>query len=75
MTGFESASTATLKVVERNLQTGLTLVADSLANGTFHEVGSKGAAPPAQSGHLTLALLAAVTAELDRREPHEDRHS
>lgn len=67
MTGFEDASTATLTTIRTNLLAGLDRVAASIADGTFHDVGPKGAAPPAQSGHLTLALLAGVTDELERR--------
>lgn len=37
------------------------------ADGTFETVGVKGAAPPSQSGHITLALLAGVEAELAAR--------
>lgn len=53
----------------RNLLGGIDLVAASIAEGTFHHVGPKGAASPAQAGHLTLALLNGVDAELTRRSP------
>lgn len=68
VTGFEQASTETLTVIAANLRRGLALVADRITAGTFHTVGPKGAAPPAQSGHLTLALLDGVLAELAARE-------
>lgn len=71
MTGFEQASTETLTVIAGNLHRGLDVVAERIAAGTFHTVGPKGSAPPAQSGHLTLALLDGVQAELARRQhPH-----
>lgn len=68
MSGFETASTETLRVIAGNLRRGLDVIAQRLADGTFHTVGPKGAAPPAQAGHLTLALLDGVTAELARRD-------
>jgi hypothetical protein len=68
VTGFEHASAETLATLRGNLLRGLDNVAESLADGTFHACGPKGSAPPAQSGHLTLALLKGVTAELNRRE-------
>lgn len=67
MTGFESASTVALRAIRRNLLDGLDTVAGHLAAGTFHTCGPKGAAPPSQSGRLTLALLDGVTAELETR--------
>ncbi|PZG16478.1 hypothetical protein C1I95_17370 [Micromonospora craterilacus] len=67
MNGFEGASTETLNTIATNLRRGLDVVADRLAAGTFHQVGPKGAAPPSQSGQLTLALLAGVEAELASR--------
>ncbi|WP_341719827.1 hypothetical protein QQG74_09070 [Micromonospora sp. FIMYZ51] len=70
MTGFEAASTETLSAVAANLRRGLDVVASRIAAGTFHEVGPKGAAPPSQSGQLTLLLLTGVEAELARRLPH-----
>jgi hypothetical protein len=59
---------ATLPTLRANLRRGLDVVAEHLAAGTFHTVGPKGAAPPSQSGHLTLALLAGVEAELAGRD-------
>jgi len=67
VTGFETASTGTLTVIAANLRRGLDVVAERIADGTFHAVGPKGAAPPAQSGQLTLALLNGVQDELERR--------
>lgn len=67
MTGFESASTSALRAIRLNLLGGLDVVAEHLAAGTFHTCGPKGAAPPSQSGRLTLALLDGVTTELAAR--------
>lgn len=67
MTGFEGATLTTLRTIERNLLAGLTRVADTITAGTFNTCGPKGSAPPAQSGHLTLALLAGVRRELATR--------
>lgn len=68
MTGFEGASTTALRTIEENLRTGLDVVAGHLAAGTFDTCGPKGAAPPSQSGRLTLLLLDGITAELNARE-------
>ncbi|GAA4439064.1 hypothetical protein [Phytohabitans houttuyneae] len=68
VTGFEGASTAALRTIRSNLLDGLDAVAGHLAAGTFDTCGPRGAAPPSQSGRLTLALLAGVTAELADRE-------
>jgi hypothetical protein len=67
VTGFAAAPTAALETVRTNLLAGLDRIAAALADGTFTTCGPKGAAPPAQSGHLTLALLAGVDAELATR--------
>lgn len=67
MNGFETATAATLLAVRANLLSGLDRVAVSIADGSFETVGVKGAAPPSQSGHITLALLAGVEAELAAR--------
>lgn len=72
MSGFASASTPTLEVIRANLISGLDRVAATLADGSFHAVGEKGAAPPSQSGQTTLALLTEIDAELSRRERRED---
>lgn len=68
MDGFESASTETLRKIHANLLRGLTEVAKTIDNGTFSDVGQKGAAPPSQSGQLTLVLLLKIEAELERRK-------
>ncbi len=68
MTGFERASTKTLRVIQGNLRRGLDEIAQRIADGTFHTIGTKGAAPPSQAGQLTLALLDGVDDELSRRE-------
>lgn len=67
MSGFENASTETLRTIHANLLKGLDLVSDSLNKGIFHKVGPKGEAPPSQSGNLTLLLLQAIEAELETR--------
>lgn len=67
MSGFATTPTAALETIRGNLLAGLDRVAASLADGTFEVCGPKGAAPPAQSGHLTLALLDGVDAELETR--------
>lgn len=65
--GFADAPTWVLESVRSNLLAGLDLVAASIADGTFHQVGPKGSAPPAQSGHLTMALLDGVDTVLAER--------
>lgn len=60
-------STDALLVIRENLLRGLQLVADRIEDGTFHNVGPHGAAPPSQSGQITLALLEGVDAELADR--------
>lgn len=62
--GFADSSTAALLAIRENLLGGLDLVAGHVAAGTFTTVGSKGSAPPCQSGQLTMVLLAGVDAEL-----------
>lgn len=74
VTGFEQAPTETLTVIAGNLRSGLAVVADRIAAGTFHTVGAKGSAPPSQSGQLTLALLDGVQAELARRAARQAHH-
>lgn len=68
MSGFEQADTDTLLTTRSNLLSGLDAVAVSLRDGTFEVVGERGAAPASQSGQTTLALLAAVDAELAARD-------
>lgn len=55
--GFTSKDTKTLLKVRKNLLQGLTEVQKSILDGSFNTVGTKGGAPPSQSGQLTLALL------------------
>lgn len=69
---MHQATTEALTTIRGNLLTGLERVAAHVAAGTFHTVGDKGKAPPAQSGQTTLALLGAVEAELERREGMTD---
>lgn len=66
-TGLGHVPTAALEEVRANLLAGLDVVAARIEAGTFHTVGLKGAAPPAQSGQLTLALLRLVDTELASR--------
>lgn len=68
MTAFSTVSTKALLQIQENLHNGLNLVAKHLENGTFHKVGAKGAAPPAQAGQLTLWFLASVNEELEGRK-------
>lgn len=65
--GFENTSTKNLKILRTNLIKGLDLVAKSIADGTFHQVGPKGSAPPAQGGQITLIFFYSVTNELIKR--------
>ncbi len=67
-TGFENHSTETLLKIRKNLLNGLDEVAKTIKNGTFNTVGHKGSAPASQSGHLTLALLEGIEAELKKRK-------
>lgn len=61
---FANATTAALLSVRSNLLRGLDIVAGHIDAGTFDVVAPGKASPPCQSGHLTLALLAGVDAEL-----------
>ncbi|MFG1872065.1 hypothetical protein [Micromonospora arborensis] len=67
MTGLDRASTATLDTIRLNLHHGLRQVLEHQRAGTLHRVGPKGAAPPIESGALTLSLLVAVDEELAYR--------
>lgn len=67
MGGFQNHDIATLETIRDNLKRGLTEVAHTIDNGTFHTVGPKGEAPPSQSGQLTLTLLMAIEEELESR--------
>ncbi len=64
---FSNIPTPTLLTTWKNLKRGLDKVADSLEKGTFNTPGSKGAAPPSQSGQTTLWFAIAVDNELTRR--------
>jgi len=64
---FTNTPTPTLLKTWNNLKKGLDEVSKSLENNSFHTVGPKGAAPPSQSGQLTLIFAKAVFAELDKR--------
>ncbi len=66
---MKAASAESLTTIRGNLLAGLERIAEHVDAGTFHTVGGKGKAPPAQSGQTTLALLHVVEAELERREP------
>lgn len=65
--GFSDCSDEILLSLRQNLINGLDEVAKTIDNGTFKKPGTKGAAPPSQSGQITLALLVGIQEELDRR--------
>lgn len=65
--GFEETSTEALLVIQGNLFSGLGIVAKHLEDGKFNVSAKEGAAPPAQSGCLTLWLLLGVEDELESR--------
>ena len=67
MSGFGQYDIATLETIRDNLLRGIEQVGKAIDNGTFHRVGSKGEAPPSQSGQLTLILLTAIEEELESR--------
>jgi hypothetical protein len=71
VSGFGGYDTEVLTTIHANLLAGLDRVAESITDGTFHVVGPKGSAPPSQSGHLTLALIDGISAELERRNHAE----
>jgi len=66
-TGHEDESTETLLVLQRNLLSGLKLVAQHIEAGTFEVSKKEGSAPPSQSGWLTIVLLMGVEDELESR--------
>lgn len=70
MTGLDRTSTTTLNVIRLNLHHGLRQVLEHQRAGTLSRVGPKGAAPPIESGALTLSLLIAVDEELAHRMNH-----
>lgn len=65
--GFEETSTEALLVVQGNLLQGLAVVAKYFEDGTAEISKKEGAAPPSQSGWLTLILLLEVEDELEAR--------
>jgi hypothetical protein len=64
---FSKYTDETLLTTRKNLLRGLEKVSSTIEAGSFHTVGPKGAAPPSQSGQLTVALLLAVQEELGSR--------
>lgn len=64
---FTNTSDDTLLKIWKNLKGGLNEVNKTIQNGTFHKVGTKGAAPPSQAGQTTLWFAMAVDNELTRR--------
>lgn len=67
MSGFENAKTEDLLVIRENLFSGLAIVAKELEAGRFKKAAKDGAAPPSQSGNLTLVLLLGLEDELESR--------
>lgn len=67
MMDLSGASLQVLLTVHTNLRNGLSRVAETLDDGTFHVVGAHGEASPAQFGQLILILLREINAELYRR--------
>ncbi|MEU1763332.1 hypothetical protein [Micromonospora sp. NPDC005652] len=66
-TGLAGTPAPALEAIRLNLHQGLRLVLAHRDAGTLHRVGPKGAAPPIESGALTLSLLIAVDEELAHR--------
>ncbi len=64
---LSETSTQTLTKTWKNLKKGLDAINTTIENGTFNTVGPKGAAPPSQSGQMTLWFALAVHNELTRR--------
>src|SRR5262249_31360227 len=65
--GFENTDTESLLVIQSNLLEGLGTVARHFERGTQNVSKKEGAAPPSQSGWLTLMLLVGVEDELESR--------
>lgn len=65
--GFSDCTDEVLLQLRKNMVKGLDEVAKTIENGTFTTPGTKGAAPPSQSGQLTLILLIAIQEELESR--------
>jgi len=66
-TGHEDADTDTLMAIRQNLVNGLKVVAEHFQKGTQNVSKKEGAAPPSQSGWLTLILLVGIEDELEAR--------
>lgn len=62
--GFERAATADLLTVRGNLLRGLERVAVHVEAGTLHITTDLKCCPPVTGGHITLALLRGIDAEL-----------
>jgi hypothetical protein len=56
-----------LIVLWNNFLSGMTEVAKTIDNGTFHTPKAKGGAPPSQAGQLVLWMGLAVDQELNSR--------
>lgn len=67
MSGYEHVSTEALLEIQDNLLRGLAVVAGHFDAGTADVSKKAGAAPPSQSGHLTLWFLLGVEDELESR--------
>ncbi len=68
MTFSSDIPTETLLLLWENVKKGLTRVSDHIENGTFHTApNTKGATPPAQSGHPLLWAAMGIDIELTRR--------
>lgn len=65
---FSKTPTPVLLKTWKNLKGGLDEIDKTVKNGTFHKVGHKGAAPPSQSGQMTLWFALAVDHELTKRK-------
>jgi len=66
-TGYEHVDTKGLMKIRDGLLGALERLAATIEDGTFRTCGEKGAASPAQSGLLTLALLMGVVRTLAQR--------
>ena len=66
-TGHEDADTEVLLALRDNLVSGLQVVAGHFERGTAEISKKEGAAPPSQSGWLTLILLLGIEDELETR--------
>lgn len=72
---FSNVETKVLLKTFENLKKGLDAVNKSLENGTFKKAGTKGEAPPSESGGNTLWFIVEVDFELDKRGAKKsDKH-